>query len=194
MRQPRPPLFLERYRESALHRKMEFAHAILRWAMNWLNEVQEMTPDAAFDGLAHAKKIRRTAKSIEKTFEEAALAEMFHAGTTRHKGKDYEAVMQTGRDRKNWKHPDVMDALIEANIERMQGRFPYVPQDLLRTLVTESMWEVHKHGRIDWRSTDLRKSGIDPDDFSERTQERPTIDLRGAGSYPTSARRRPRGV
>lgn len=194
MRQPRPPLFLERYRESALHRKMDFVHAILRWAMNWLNEVQEMTPEAAFDGLAQAKRIRRTAKGIEKTFEEAALAEMFHAGATTYTGRDYQAVMQTGRDRKNWKHPDVMDALIAANVERMQERFPYVPADLVRTLVTESMWEVHKHGRIDWRSTDLRKSGINPDDFSERTQERPTIDLRGEGSYPTSAKRRPRGV
>lgn len=162
--------------------------------MNWLNEVQEMTPEAAFDGLAHAKKIRRTAKSIERTFEEAALAEMFHAGATSYTGTDYQAVIQRGRDRKNWKHPDVMDALIEANIERMQERFPYVPADLLRTLVTEAMWEVHKHGRIDWRSTDLRKSGINPDEFSERTQERPSIDLRGAGSYPTSAKRRPRGV
>lgn len=194
MRQPRPPLHLERYRQSALHRKMEFAHALLRWAMNWLNEVQEMTPEAAFDGLAHAKKIRRTAKSIEKTFEEAALAEMFHAGATRYVGNDYEATMQPGNDRKNWKHPDVMEALIEANINRMQERFPYVPETLLKALITESMWEVHKHGRIAWRSTDLRKSGIDPDEFSERTRENPTIELRGAASYPTSAKRRPRGV
>lgn len=194
MRQPRPPLFLERYRQSALHRKMEFAHALLRWAVNWLNEVQEMTPEAAFDGLAHAKKIRRTAKSIERTFEEAALAEMFHVGETRYVGSDYVATMQPGNDRKNWKHPDVMDALIEANISRMQDRFPYVPEDLLRALVTESMWEVHKHGRIAWRSTDLRKSGINPDEFSERTRENPTIELRGPGSYPTSAKLRPRGV
>lgn len=194
MRQPHPPLFLKRYRESILHRKMEFAHAILRWAVNWLNEVQEMTPEAAFDGLAHSKRIRRTASGIEKTFEEAALAEMFHAGETCYTGTDYRATMHLGRDRKNWKHPEVMEALIESNIERMRERFPYVPDDLLRTLVTEAMWEVHKHGRIDWRSTDLRRSGIDPNQFSERTQERPTIDLRGAGAYPTSAKRRPRGV
>lgn len=194
MRQPRPPLFLERYRESALHRKMEFAHALLRWAVNWLNEVQEMTPDAAFDGLAHVKRIRRTASSVEKTFEEAALAEMFHAGETHYAGRDYQAIMRPGRDRKNWKHPEVMEALIEANIGRTQERFPYVPHSLLRAIVTESMWEVHKHGRIDWRSTDLRKSGINPDEFSEKTQERPTIDLRGSGSYPTSSKRRPRGV
>lgn len=194
MRQPRPPLLLERYRESALHRKMEFAHAILRWSVNWLNEVQEMTPAAAFDGLAHAKRIRRTATSIEKTFEEAALAEMFHADATAYTGADYKAVMRSGRDRKNWKHPQVMEALIDANVTRMQDRFPYVPQELLRTLVTESMWEVHKHGRVEWRSTDLRRSGIDPDAFSERTQDRPTIELRGPGSYPTTARRRPRGV
>lgn len=194
MRQPRPPLLLERYRESALHRKMEFAHALLRWAVNWLNEVQEMTPGAAFDGLAHAKRIRRTALSIEKTFEEAALAEMIYADETRYVGKDYSAVMRLGRDRKNWKHPAVMDALIEAHMGRMKERFPYVPEGLLRTLVTESMWEVHKHGRIDWRSTDLRKSGLDPDEFSQRTQERPTVDLRGEGSYPISAKRRPRGV
>lgn len=194
MRQPRPPLCLEKYQGSILHRKMEFVHALLRWAVNWLNEVQEMTTESAFDGLAHAKQIRRTASSIEKTFEEAALAEMFHAGQSLYTGKDYQAIMRPGNDRKGWKHSQVMEALIDSNIKRMQERFPYVPESLLRALVTESMWEVHKHGRIEWRSTDLRKSGIDPNDFSSRTQERPTIDLRGKGSYPTSAKRRPRGV
>lgn len=194
MRQPRPPLCLEHYRGSILHRKMDFVHALLRWAVNWLNEVQEMTPEAAFDGLAQAKRIRRTAHGIEKTFEEAALAEMFHRGATHYTGRDYQAILRSGKDRKNWKHAEVMEALIESGVNRIQGRFPYVPDSLLRAVVTESMWEVHKHGRIEWRSTDLRKSGIDPNEFSVRTQEQPTIDLRGEGSYTTSATRRPRGI
>lgn len=189
----RPPLRLSSYKESILRAKMEYVHRLLRWAVKWLAEVQDMNMDTAFDGLAHAKKVRRTASAVERTFEEAALAEMFHSGQSIHVGNEYTAVLRSGRDRKGWKHDEVMTALIEATVERMQERFSYVPEKVLRAIVTESMWQVHKTGRVEWRSTDLRALGIDPDDYSTRTKERPTIDLRGEASY-ASVRPRPRGV
>lgn len=194
MRQLRPPIILREFRGTVLHLKMEYAGALLRWALNWLNEVQDMSLQATFDGLAKAKSVRRTAASLEKAFEEAALAEMFHAGQSWYVGPDYEAIMRPGRDRKAWKHSKVMESLIDANVERMKERFPYVEERLLRTLVTESMWEVYKHGRIEWRSTDLRASGLDPDDFSQKTSEKPTIDLRGKASHSQARPRRPRGI
>lgn len=189
----RPPLRLSTYKDSILRAKMEYVHRLLRWAVKWLAEVQDMDMDTAFDGLAHAKKVRRTANAVERTFEEAALAEMFHSGQSVHIGDGYTALLRTGRDRKGWKHDEVMEALIETSVERMQDRFPYVPEKTLRAIVTESMWQVHKTGRVDWRSTDLRAQGIDPDDYSTSTKEKPTIDLRGEASY-ASVRRRPRGV
>lgn len=189
------PLRLARYKNSPLDRKMGYVHTLLRWALSWLNDVQEMSPEAAFDALAAAKRIRRTASALEKSLEEVALAEMFHAEATYYRGRDYTAVLRPGTDRKEWKHAEVMEALIDSTCVRFKERFPYVPDELLRTLVTESMWEVHKRGRVQWRSTDLRKAGVDPDDFSARTTENPSIDLRGAGSYYTpAAKRRPRGV
>lgn len=190
-----PPAILESYKASVLRTKMAYVHALLKWVAAYLGEVQDMEGGAAFDGLAHAKKIRRTAWGIEKTFEEAAIAEMFHAGTPIHEGDGYTAVMRPGQDRKGWKHPNVMQALIESTYQRMAERFPYVPEGILRAIVTESMWQVHKTGRIEWRSTDLRRAGIDPDAYSTKTPESPTIDLRGPASYAdTPSTRRRSGV
>lgn len=187
------PLSLDSYRESVTRAKMTYVAALLRWVSAWLAEVQDMTLDAALDGLAHAKQVRRYAYAVEKVFEEAAIAEMHHAGQVMHVGEGYTAVMRPGGDRKGWKHDQVMTSLIDQTCQRMSERFPYLPPEALRAVVTESMWQVHKTGRIEWRSTDLRRNGVDPDEHSTRTPEAPTIDLRGEASY-INVHRRPRGV
>lgn len=189
----RPPLRLTDYKNSVLRTKMAYVAALLRWASTWLAEVQDMTLDSAFEGLAHAKKVRRLASAVEKSFEEAAMAEMYHAGQPYYLGDGFTAVLRPGSDRKGWQHEKVMRALIERHVEKMQDRFPYVAESTLRAIVTESMWEVHKAGRIEWRSTDLRRAGVDPDLYSRRTEETPSIDMRGEATY-VSPKRRPRGV
>lgn len=188
-----PPLSLDRYKGSLVRMKMEYVAALLRWAINWLNGIQDMAPEAAFEGLAHAKKVRRLASLIEDVFEEAAIAEMYHQDLREYDGDGFRAVLRPGRDRKMWRHDAVMTDLVDQTCERMAERFPYVPQKVLTAVVTEAMWQVHKVGRIEWRSTDLRHAGVDPDKHSRRTQERPTIDLRGPASYATT-KKRPRGV
>lgn len=188
-----PPLRLSDFKASVVGMKLAYVAALLRWTSKWLAEVQDMSMDAAFDGLAQAKQIRRLASSVEKTFEEAAMAEMFHNAQSYHVGKDYLAFLRPGTSRKGWKHPQVMEALIEQTCARMQERFPYVPESTLQAIVTESMWQVHKVGRVEWRSTDLRKNGVDPNLYSTRSIEDPSIDLRGEGSY-ANITRRPRGV
>lgn len=189
----KPPLRLIDYKNSVLRAKMAYVAALLRWASNWLAEVQDLSLEAAFEGLAHAKQVRRLASAVEKSFEEAAMAEMFHAEQPYYLGDGFTAVLRPGSDRKAWQHEKVMTALIEQHVEKMQDRFPYVPESTLRAVVTESMWEVHKAGRVEWRSTDLRRAGVDPDLYSKRTNEAPSIDMRGQATY-VNPKRRPRGV
>ena len=188
-----PPLQLSTYNGTYLRAKMEGVHLLLKWAVRWLADVQDMDMKASLEGLAHAKQIRRTAAALERTFEEAALAEMFHTDQAIHIGDGYTAVMRNGKARKGWRHDQVMAALIDTAVEQMHGKYPYVPEKLLASIVTEAMWRVHKAGRVEWRSTDLRAAGVDPDEFSTSTEDAPTIDLRGEASYAT-VKPRPRGV
>ena len=189
-----PPLSLDRYSGSILRMKMDYVAALLRWAHNWLNGVQDIPAAAAFEGLAHAKKVRRLAATIEDTFEEAAIAEMHHQDAYEYCADGITAVLRPGADRKRWKHDAVMDALVHKTCGRLVDRFPYIPSETLNAIVVEAMWSVHKAGRVEWRSSDLRRAGIDPDRYSHRTSEKPTIDLRGNASYAATTRRRPRGV
>lgn len=189
----KPPLTLDAYRRSILYAKLEAAHLIIRRSAAWLAEVQDMTPQAAFDGLAHTKRIRRSIKRIEETFEEAGIAEMHHRSQFRYKGEAYTAELCSGRDRKNWDHAAVMDELIEQTITRLHHKHPSVHETDLRAIVTTAMWQPYTMGRIEWRSTSLRKAGVDPDRYSETTRERPTIKLTGPASY-THVKKRPRGI
>ena len=188
----RPPLKLENYKASALKAKMQFAQALLQWSQRWIGEVMDFTPESALDALAHAKKVRRTASAVERSLEDAAIAELIHSGADHYSGPDYEAVLHPARERKRWKNDAVMEDLIDSTLERLSRRFPYVPRPVLGAIVRESMWEVHKNGRIEWRSTDLRRAGLDPDNYSQKVSDAASIDLHGPGVYPNPRRRRPR--
>lgn len=173
-----------------IKKRMTHALLLIQDASRRLDEVQDTTLEASLDGLALAKKLRRTAWGLEKRFEDAATAEMYHTGEPIHAGDDYVAVLRPGSDRKGWKHPEVMKALIETTVETMTERFPYLPESSVQAIVTEAMWTVHRSGRIEWRSTDLRNMGVNPDLFSTKTVESPSIDLRGPGSYDATPRRK----
>lgn len=181
------------YRATLLRIKLEYAHAIIRRCAAWLAEVQDMSPQAAFDGLAHLKRIRRTVKAIENTFEEAGIAEMHHQGTYAYRGEGYRAELCSGTDRKNWEHAGVMEELIDQTVAELHHKHPSVHEADLRSIVTAAIWTPHRMGRIQWRSTSLRQAGVDPDAYSETTRERPTIRLTGPASYAT-VKTRPRGV
>lgn len=189
----RPPLRLESFKASYLRLKLDYIQALLRWCQHWLNEVQDMSRDAAFDGLATAKRTRRLASSVEKTFEDIAIAAMYQDGEAIHQGDGYMAILRTGTERKAWKHAEVMTALVDATVQVMIDRHPYVPEKIMRAIVTESMWRVHKCGRVEWRATDLRSFGVDPDAYSTKSRDEPSLDLRGEASY-TQTHRRPRGL
>lgn len=185
-----PPLKFERFNGSILQGGISRAGALIRWAIKWVDGAHDVDLDAAAEALAAAKQLRRTAAHLEKALEEAMIAEMFHTGEATYRGRDFAAVLRPGTDRSQWKNAEVMEALIESTFARFQKRFPGFPPGILRAVIAESMWEVHKRGRIEWRSTDLREAGIDPDDFSVRSIEKPTIEMRGAGTYYPGAKTR----
>lgn len=180
-----PPLKLSTYRNTILRAKMHYIVTLLKWARAWLDEVQEMSVPAALDGLAHAKKVRRFASSVEAVFTEAAVAEMLDAGVESYEGEDYTAVLRPGSERRNWKSTEVIEELIETETRRQRSLHPDIEPSVLRRIVTESVWRLYKVARPEWRSTDLRKVGIYPDDFSESVPVPASIDLRGEGSYAT---------
>lgn len=182
-RWPRPPASFQAYRGSVLRMKTQYAIALVKWCLNWLDEVQEMSLPAALDGLAHAKRLRRFAATLERLFEDAAIAEMTYAQVDNFDADGYTATLRPGTSRRGWRNDEVMQELIEQQVRREAKRFPGVDRRALRAIVTESMWAVHKAGRIEWRSTDLRRAGIDPSEFSDITAGRASIDLRGPAAY-----------
>lgn len=182
-RWPRPPATLSTYRESVLRMKVQYAIALLRWSLDWVGEVQDMTLPAALDGLAHAKRLRRFASNLERQFEDAAIAEMLFRQVEEVEADGYTASLRSGNSRKGWKHDAVMRELIEQSVTRECARFPNMDRKTVRTIVIESMWQVHRAGRIEWRVTDLRKAGIVPEEFSDTVPGRATIDLRGPAAY-----------
>ena len=174
---------LDSYRGSPLRAKIAYAEALLGWAETWLKNSHDMEGQAPFEGLAHAKRLRRMAHRIEVFFEEAAIAQLYHQEKAYAVGEGYTAVLRPPQERRGWDHAGVMTALIDAVTEQMTARHPSIPRRAAQQMITEAMWTVHKVGRIDWRSTDLREFGVDPDDFSTHTEVPARIDLRGDASY-----------
>lgn len=182
------------YKDSMIRKKLAYTEALLGLVQSWLDNTHDMDGDASFDGLAHAKRIRRIAARIEDTFEEAAIAQMYHDDAAYKIGDGYTAVLRPGQDRRGWDNEAVMASLIDSTVEHMGHRFPFVPSKVLRAIVTEAMWAVHKAGRVEWRSTDLRDHGVDPDEHSRHVTTKASIDLRGDASYIRRTKNRKRNL
>lgn len=178
-----PPPTLTRYKDTVLRAKMHYVMLLLRWVNAWLHDIQDMSVEAALDGLAHAKKIRRYASAVESSFTEAATAEMMFAGVAAYQGDGYTATLHTGTIRRGWKNTELVQEIIEREVDRQHQAMPDVALKDLRRIVTQTVWRMHGLGRMEWRSTDLRRLGIHPDDFSESTPGPASVDLRGEASY-----------
>lgn len=170
---------LKNYKGSIAHAKMAYVGALLRRIRAWIDNIDDFSIDAAADALADAKRIKAQAGALEAAVSEALMAAMHHEGRAFNVGSDYAVIMRPGTTQKNWDHAGVMQALIDSTSIRLQGRFPSVPEGVLEAIVTESMWQVHKVGSVKWRVGDLRDAGVEPDEFSEKVNAPPALDLRG---------------
>lgn len=147
-----------------------------------------MDLDAALNGLADAKRIRRFASRVEKAFDEAATAEMIFRDVEVQEGAGWRAVLRPGSRRQEWNSTTLLDELIDREVDRQQAKHPDIPVRALRKIISETLWRASTAARMEWRSTELRKMGISPDDFSVSVPVPPTVDLRGEASYPNSNR------
>lgn len=179
---------LTSYASSFVRKRLSQAESALREAHDWLSATDDVDGDSALTGLAHAKRVRRLATRVERAFEEAAIAQMHHDAKAYHVGDGFTAVLRPAHDRRDWKHADVMDDLVDVVIAKMAARYPAVAPSTVKNIVTEAMWDVHRAGRIEWRSTDLREFGLDPDDYSRTVSAPASLDMRGT---QTHARVRP---
>lgn len=182
-REAQPPATLRTFTGSIVRGKMHYALLLLRWTQSWLSEVQGMDLDAALDGLALAKRLRRTASDVENSFAEAAIAEMIDQGQHVHHGEGYTALLHPAHDRRKWNHESLLNELIDIELRRQQHNHPEIPARALRQIVSETIWRTHAVARLEWRSTDLRRRGIHPDDFSDVVPVPASLELSGQASY-----------
>lgn len=179
------PLRLDRFTGSPARHRMQHAALLMKWALGWLRDTHEMSIDAALEGLAYAKMLRRLAAALERTFEDAAIAEMTHRDLSAYCGQDYAATLRSGATRKGWRHNELLAELIEDTSTRLAAAHPEIDPRLVRHLVTISMREMHSLGRVEWRATDLRRHGLNPGDFSTSVPGRCSINLTGPATFPT---------
>lgn len=182
------------YGASIIRRRVQYGVTLIRWAINHLANAQDVTLTAALEGLAHSKRLRRTAAALERAFEDAAIAAMYHQGVTTWAGRGYTAVLHKASERRGWRSEAIINELIDRHTARLAIRFPDVPERTIRRIATEATWSLYSLGRLEWRSTDLRKAGIDPDEFSVRVPVPASLDLRGEAAYVEGALGAARGA
>ena len=177
-----PPL-IEDYGPSPVRAKINTALNQIKWVLIYMHDVQEVKLPAALQALAAAKQLRRYASALERTFDEAAVAEMQMSGVQHFAGEGFEAVLHTGGDRKEWQHESIVNELADRFIVTNRDRFSDVSGRDLRRIVQASMNELVSAGRVEWRSTSLREKGVDPDEFSVKTPGSLSVQLTGEASY-----------
>lgn len=177
-----PPL-IEDYGASPVRAKINTALNQIKWVLVYMHDVQEVKVPAALQALAAAKQLRRYASALERTFDEAAVAEMQMSGVEHFAGEGFEAILHTGGSRKEWQNESLVNELADRFVVTNRDRFGDVSGRDLRRIVQASMNQMVAAGRVEWRSTSLRGMGIDPDEFSVKTPGSLSVELTGEASY-----------
>lgn len=177
------PFALTSYAASLLRKRFSQAESALKEAHAWIGNMQDSEGEAVFVALAHIKRVRRLSARVERSLEEAAIAQMHHDGQVYRVGDGYTAVLRPAQERRGWNNQAVMHDLEEAIIEKLTASNPAVPRSAVRAIAREALWSVHRAGRIEWRSTSLRDMGLDPDTYSTHVSVPESIDMRGTTTH-----------
>lgn len=190
------PPQIEDYGTSPVRGKINTALNQIKWVLAYMHDVQEVKLPAALQMLAAAKQLRRYAKALERTADEAAVAEMQMGDTDHYAGEGFEAILHSGDSRAEWQHESIVNEIADRFIVTNRDRFSGVSRRDLRRIVQGAMNELMAAGRVEWRSTSLRKMGVDPDEFSVKAPGTQSVELTGEASYIESEqwrREMPRG-
>lgn len=180
------PQQIEDYGTSPVRGKVNTALNQIKWVLLYLHDVQEVRLPAALQMLAAAKQLRRYAHALEKTVDEAAVAEMQMSDTHHFAGEGFEATLRSGGTRKEWQHESLVNELADRFVTTNRDRFSSVSARDLRRIVQGSMNSLMAAGRVEWRSTSLREMGVDPDEFSVKPLGGLSVELTGEASYVES--------
>ena len=177
------PPQIEDYGTSPIRGKVNSALNQIKWVLAYLHDVQEVKLPAALQMLASAKQLRRYARALERCADEAAVAEMQMSDVVHYAGEGFEASLHSGGARSEWQHESLVNEIADRYIVKNRDRFSEVSRRDLRRIVQGAMNELVSAGRVEWRSTSLRKMGVDPDEFSVKTLGALSVELTGEASY-----------
>lgn len=184
MSQETPPHEITQLGATPVKGRIANAQAQIRWCLGFLHDVQQMSPTAALDGLALAKKLRRYAAALERTFQSAAEAEMQSSGTRELQGDGFIGVLHTDGPRRDWRSESLVNEVADRYIADVRRAHPELPPAMVRKIALGAMNKLAEAGRIEWRSTSLREMGVDPDEFSRKeANTRMSVEMRGEAVY-----------
>lgn len=188
---------IDNYRDSPLRGAINNATARMKWVAAYLNDVDTIPVASALEGLAAIKQLRRWVRNIEQTFTLAATAEMAETGTeeytgTNDDGEAFTVHLRESSWRTGWNHDSLINELTDRYVETATIRHPDLSPETIRRISIEAISHLTGAGRIEWRSTVLRELGINPDEFSTRHSNGPSVDLRGDAAYTCRTRQKQR--
>lgn len=150
-----------------------------------LGDAPDIDTADLLDLLARVKKARRSLKGLENVLEDAAIAGMDADGETEVKGEGYTAVLHQGSTRKEWRSQDLAGAIVNRYVTIYTARFPRIEASIVKTIVSEVIWNFLTIVRPQWRSRPLAAIQLSADDYSRREPGLASIEIRGNAAYDT---------
>lgn len=178
-----PQSALDSYETSGMKTRFNFIIATVETAKDFIGTVDDFSIRAALDALAHVKKTRRKLKGLEKILEDIAIAAMLHAEVDTFDGDGYAAQLHKGGYRKAWRHTALVEDVVARTIKQRIKQYPDVDPEILERIVRQDIVLAYSVCRPEWRSTVLRRLGIEANDYSTKGPGQQSIEITGPATY-----------
>lgn len=171
------------YNTSIMKSKLDFVIATVEAAKEFIGSLDDFSTRAALDALAHVKKTRRKLKGLELILEDIAIAAMHHASLENFDGDGYTARLHPGGHRKGWRHTELINDVTEQTIKLRIKQYPGVDPEILTRIVKQDMTVAYSVSRPEWRTTVLRRLGIEANHYSTKGPGKQSIEITGQATY-----------
>jgi hypothetical protein len=163
--------------------KVDFVIGTIEAAKEYIGSIDDFSTRGALDALAHVKKARRKMKGLELLLEDVAIAAMHHAELENFDGDGYTAKLHPGGFRKKWRHTALVEDMTARIIKQRIKQYPSVDPEILARIVKQDIVLAYSVCRPDWRSTVLRRLGIEANDYSTKGPGQQSIEITGQATY-----------
>jgi hypothetical protein len=163
--------------------KVDFVIGTIEAAKEYIGSLDDFSTRGALDALAHVKKARRKMKGLELILEDVAIAAMHHAELENFDGDGYTARLHRGGHRKGWRHTDLVKDVTARTIKLRIKQYPDVDPEILTRIVQQDMAVAYSACRPEWRTTVLRRLGIEANDYSTKGPGQQSIEITGQATY-----------